>query len=248
MILRDFHIHTTFSDGKNTPEEVVREAIKKGIECIGFSDHSYTFFDDSYCVSQENTPVYKDEIERLKSKYADKIKIYCGIEQDYYSAESTGGYDYVIGSVHYVKAGQEYIPVDESTEALKRAVEKYFNGDYIKFAEEYFKTVAKVAEKTNADIIGHFDLVSKFNESGLFDENDKRYISAWKNAADRLLLHKKPFEVNTGAISRGYKTFPYPAEDMIEYIKQNGGELILSSDAHFAQNICYQFEKWNKLI
>ena len=36
----DLHVHTTFSDGKNTPEEIVLEAIRRGMDTIGFSDHS----------------------------------------------------------------------------------------------------------------------------------------------------------------------------------------------------------------
>ena len=42
MILTDLHVHTNYCDGKNTPEEMVLAAIEKGMECIGFSVHSYT--------------------------------------------------------------------------------------------------------------------------------------------------------------------------------------------------------------
>ena len=115
-------------------------------------------------------------------------------------------------------------------------------------AEDYFETVSQAAEKTNADIIGHFDLVSKFNKSALFDETDKRYINAWKTAADNLLKFNKPFEVNTGAIFRGYKDFPFPAENIIGYIKEKGGKFILSSDAHSTAGICFEFDKWKNSI
>ncbi len=243
MILRDFHTHTTFSDGKSTPEEMVISAIEKGLKSIGFSDHSYTDFDESYCMKRDNTE-YLNTIAALKEKYAEKIKICCGIEQDFYSNAKTDGYDYIIGSVHYIKIGKNYIPIDEGAEAFKATAEKYFGGDYIRFAEEYFNTVANVVEKTGADIIGHLDLITKFNAESLFDETDTRYIAAWKSAVDKLLSYNKPFEINTGAISRGYKSFPYPAQNIIDYISQNGGSLILSSDAHSADGIAFQFDKW----
>ncbi len=248
MILRDFHTHTTFSDGKNTPEEMVQAAIKLKMESIGFSDHGYTSFDESYCIQKNNIENYIKTIADLKLKYEGKIKIYCGIEKDIFSSENTEKYDYVIGSVHYVKVGNAYIDVDASAESFKATVSKYFGGDSISFAEAYFNTVADVLDKTNADIIGHFDLISKFNDQNLFDEKDERYIRAWKSALDKLLKYDKPFEINTGAISRGYKSFPYPSNDMINYIKENGGKFILSSDAHSIDGLCYQFTKWNDLI
>ncbi len=50
MNFSNFHQHTTFSDGKNTPEEVLQSALARGMEAIGFSDHSYTSIDESYCM------------------------------------------------------------------------------------------------------------------------------------------------------------------------------------------------------
>ena len=44
-MLANFHTHTVFSDGKNTPEEVVLGALEKGFRGIGFSDHGYTPYD-----------------------------------------------------------------------------------------------------------------------------------------------------------------------------------------------------------
>ena len=35
----DLHLHSTFSDGKLTPEQLVNEQFKKGLNCIAVSDH-----------------------------------------------------------------------------------------------------------------------------------------------------------------------------------------------------------------
>ena len=60
---------------------------------------------------------------------------------------------------------------------------------------------------------------------------------------------RKPvFEINTGAISRGYRTVPYPSADQIAYIRSKGGVLILSSDSHAAGTICYDFEEFADLV
>lgn len=242
----DYHIHTTFSDGKNTPEEMVIAAIEMGIAEIGFSDHSYTFFDESYCIKRDKIAEYKREIARLKAKYKDKIKILCGVEQDFYSTESVSGYDYAIGSVHYVKKGDKYLAVDESEQDFVKTVKDFFNGNYYEFAKAYFDTVAGFSERKEIAIIGHFDLVSKFNEKGkLFDETDERYVSSWKAAADKLIAADKTFEINTGAIARGYRTEPYPSDEIKAYIKGKGGKFIFSSDSHAKETICFGFEKYD---
>ena len=245
MILQDLHTHTVYCDGQNAPEDMVRAAIEKGMSRIGCSGHCYTFFDTSYCMSEDGVKEYCAEIAALKEKYKGQIEILCGVEQDYYATASTAPFDYVIGSVHYVKCGDAYLPVDESEKTLLCGVEKYFGGDMYAFAERYFAIVGDVLANTGADIIGHFDLLSKFNEGGrLFDESHPRYVAAYIAAIDRLLPYGKPFEVNTGAISRGYRTHPYPSRAMLEYIAEKGGSVILSGDTHSAETLCYQFAKW----
>ena len=249
ITLTDYHTHTVYSDGKNTPEEIILSAIDKNLLQIGISDHSYTFFDTSYCIKQNKIEEYKKEILNLKQKYKNKINVLLGIEQDYYSTESVQGYDYVIGSVHYVKVENEYIPVDENVNIILDAVKKYFNNNVYDFIELYFKTVSNVIKKTNADIIGHFDLISKFNETTpFFDENDSRYVSAWQQAVLNLLKYNKPFEINTGAIARGYKANPYPSKQIIDFILNNGGKFVLSSDSHSNKNVGFKFLNYINLV
>ena len=125
------------------------------------------------------------------------------------------------------------------------ACNKYFGGDIYSLCEEYYSCVGNILAKTGADIIGHFDLISKFNEDGsLFDENEPRYIKAYTDAIDKLIPYDKPFEVNTGAISRGYRTHPYPSHSQLEYIAKCGGKVMLTGDTHAAENLCFEFDKW----
>lgn len=244
-MIQDLHTHTSYCDGKNSPEEMVLAAIDKGLNRIGICTHGYTAFDESYCIPHEKYGEFQAEIAALKKKYADKIEVLCGVEQDVFSDTETDGFDYVIGSVHYIMCEDEYAPIDEMVDILEYVCDEYFGGDYYAVAESYYKSVAIVAEKTDCDIIGHFDLITKFNEGGaLFDENNPRYIAAWKAAADALLKSGKVFEINTGAISRGYRTAPYPSDAIKKYISENGGKFILSSDAHSTGTIAYEFEKY----
>ena len=84
-----------------------------------------------------------------------------------------------------------------------------------------------------------------FNEDGsLFDTEDPRYIAAWKASADRLLKAGVPFEINTGAMSKGYRSEPYPAKPIRDYIRSGGGHFILSSDSHRTDTLCYAFDRY----
>ena len=247
MILADFHTHTCFCDGHDKPEDVVLEAISRGMKKIGFSGHSYTPFDEEPCMSVINTEKYKSEIARLKREYKDKIQILCGVEQDYYSEMSTSDYDFVIGSVHYINVNGVYYHVDNTPEMLRALIHEC-NDDVYLMCEKYFALVSDVVNKTGADIIGHFDLITKLNDKyNFFDENNSRYIHAWKNAADNLLKTGKPFEINTGAISRGYKSEPYPSRDILSYIAEHKGSVILSSDSHDKANLMYKFSECEEL-
>ena len=249
MITADFHTHTTYCDGKNTPEEMVLAAIDKGMVAIGFSGHACTSFDLEWCMSRENTIKYLDEIDRLRDIYGSRIRIYHGAECDYYSDYISDRFEYRIGSVHYVEHNGVRKAVDDSPEKLDEIAESLFGGDYMALCENYYANVADVINRTGADIIGHFDLITKFNEvSPKINTNDERYIAAWKQAADKLLKTGALFEINTGAISRGYRTAPYPATDIMDYIGTKGGSFILSSDSHSTSSLLCKFDECERMI
>ena len=242
MINIDLHTHTTFCDGENTPEEMVLAAIEKGMPVIGFSGHSYTFYDESYCMTREKNAQYRSEIARLKDAYAGRIRILCGIEQDYYSDMPTEGYDYVIGSVHYLKFGDAYIPMDEGNDVLEGGAERFCGGDMLGLLEEYYRTVADVVEKTRCDIIGHFDLpVKYFGPEQEAWTRSGRYRAAWKKAADCLLRSGVPFEINTGAMLRSGRMEQYPSDEILEYLGERGAKVVLSGDAHSCAGLCHAF-------
>ncbi|MGI6264263.1 MAG: histidinol-phosphatase [Acutalibacteraceae bacterium] len=243
MIRADYHLHTAFSDGANTPEEMVKAALQKGMRRIGFSDHAHTPFDESYCMKPSDTDRYKQTIAQLRKEYRGRIEVLCGIEQDLYSDTPTDGYDFVIGSVHYLRVDGEYLPVDESPAILADGVRRRFDGDWYALCEAYYDAVGQVVEKTGAAVIGHFDLITKFNEGGrLFDECHPRYAAAYRRALERLLPGGAVFEINTGAISRGWRTAAYPAPEILREIALGGGKVIMSSDAHSAAAVGFGFE------
>ncbi len=238
----NLHTHTTFCDGKNSAEEMVLAAIDSGMETIGFSGHSTFFFKTDWCMTPENTVLYREEILRLRKLYGDRISILLGIEQDFYARPLDYPYDYVIGSVHYLPIENEGFWVDDVPEALIDAAKKHYGGDFYRLCRHYYQTVAEVVEKTRCDIVGHFDLITKFNEGGrFFDENDPRYLKAALDALDVLLEKDVVIEINTGAMSRGYRRAPYPSPMMLRRIAEKGGRVTITSDAHSDKMLLYGF-------
>lgn len=271
MLHTDLHMHSKLSDGHNTLEEMVQSAIDKGFTTIGLSDHATTSFDMSYCIRLEDYAPYREEVLRLREKYADRARILLGFEQDLFADIPAEGFDYIIGSVHFIKVPRTvcspleedmaknigvlidgdyaYIPIDNTPEIQFCGAMYYFHGDYYAFAEEYYRLVSEVPEKTNANIIGHFDLISKFVEiDSHLDPQNPRYIAAWQKAADKLLESGLPFEVNFGAISRKRRTTPYPAMDIFNYLKERGAKFVLSSDSHQVDTIGFMFETVKSLF
>ena len=244
----DLHTHTYFCDGKDSPEDMVLSAIEKGLDTIGILAHSYVEFDKDCSINEDRQTEFIDEVNRLKKKYKDKIKVLCGVEVDYYATSVADGYDYRLGSLHYFKIDGKFYSLDISRPGFAELVDKKFGGDCLSACEEYYRLLADVPRKTKCDVIAHIDLVTKFNEGDkLFDTSHPRYVNAYRAAVDKLLEYNLPFEINTGAISRGHRTTPYPSPEILSYIKEKGGRLIISSDSHSKENIAYLFDKYEYL-
>lgn len=238
----NLHTHTCFCDGRDTPEQIVQAAIGLKMETLGFSGHSWVHFDPECAMNPEETAAYRNEILRLRKIYGEQIGILLGIEQDYYADDRAVGYDHVIGSVHYLLRDGHYWAVDRTREEVCELRDACFGGDIYAYIKCYYETVAGLIERTGANVVGHVDLITKFNADGsLFDENDPRYLHAALDAVDALLERAPIFEVNTGAIARGYRNFPYPADALLRRICEKRGRVTLSSDAHAKENLLYGF-------
>ena len=244
-MLYNFHTHTTYCDGKSTLDENVKAAIDKGFTYLGFSGHGHTTFDNRYCMSAENEAKYFAEVNYLREKYKDIIHILCGIERDLLSDHFVHNYDYEIASVHYVKVGGKLYDVDGSAQEQQECIDTCFGGDPYAYAEDYYKSVAQL----KGDIIGHFDLLTKFDRRNeIFNPREERYKKAALSALEALLEKDSVFEVNTGAMYRGYKDTPYPDLWILEEMKKRGAKIILTSDCHYAPYLDYGYDMAEKML
>ena len=247
MFKSNCHTHTTYCDGKNTAREMIEAAISKDFVSLGFSGHSPMKDGNDWTMSPQGVMEYIEEIKTLKQEYKDKIDILCGIELDSdYSSVDPDDFDYVIGSVHQFKKEGIAYDVDYTAEMLQKIIDDFFGGSFIEMSRCYFNTLADFVIGTKVDVVGHIDLITKFNvDTPLFDESNEEYRKIIYSAIDRILAAKPDilFEVNTGAMYRAGKKEPYPAEFILKYLNSKGGKITLTSDCHCTEAIDFAFEQ-----
>jgi len=118
-----FHVHTNYSDGINTIEELVKACIDRGYTYVGISDHSQAAY---YAggLSVDDIKRQHEEIEKLNTKYSG-FKVLKGIELDIlpdgsidYDDEVLSWFDFVIASVH----SSFNLDEDKMTERVLKAI------------------------------------------------------------------------------------------------------------------------------
>lgn len=231
---QNLHTHTTFCDGKNTPEEMVQYAIAQGFDSLGFSGHSYMPYSDGLKVTRESTAEYKAEIKRLKAKYADKIKIYLGLELDVFSLDDTSGLDYVIGGVHSIRTNNGgFVDFDGSAASFERVIREECYGDGMELVRRYYSAMSELCDRDGIDIVAHFDLVAKHRgRVEFFDENSEEYRSIALSAARKAAAKIPYFEVNVGVVTRGYRAEPYPSPFLLSEMLRLGMGAVIGQDCH----------------
>lgn len=237
----DLHTHTTFSDGANSVSEMVEEAIRKGFSAIGIADHSFTPYDLRYCMKAEDQNAYLKQIAQVKEQYRDQIEVYAGLEYDICGeVRDRQRFDYLIGSCHYVKTCDGYRSVDHAEKEHREVIERYFYADPMAYAKTYFETYENRTKICRPDILGHFDLVSKF---GLVHAGMPAYCDLALDALISCLKVTPIMELNTGAVVRGWRSDPFPQAFLLKELLAHGGKVILSSDAHRTAHLAGWFDQ-----
>ena len=231
--LSTMHSHTTYCDGDNTPSEMAEAAYKLGFVSYGFSAHSTLPFNAGYEIKKEDEEAYREDVLKLKTEYDGKMEILLGLELDADSSKPDFNYDYLISSVHQLHINGNWYAVDHCKADFDKCISAF--GGMDNTLKAFYSATVKAALRDNIDIVGHIDLIGKFNETNeYFDPTDKRYLDLVFSTIDAILEKRTDivFEVNTGAISRGYRTTPYPDSFIIKEMKRLGFGVVISSDCH----------------
>jgi len=247
LILSNLHSHTTYSDGLNTPLQMIEKAIELNFESIGFSEHAQCGFDiDCKEIEKKDQKAYFNLLESYKEKYPE-INIFKGLELDSLNPTHEGNLDYSIGSIHFLKIKGQIIPIDFDAEKLISAIELV--GGKKLFVIKYYEEVLNFAKTCNFDIMGHLDIYTKFNEQiKIFNTSEKWYLDIVTNTIEELNKLDKIIEINTGAIAKGYRTTPYPDLPIFKILKDLNSKIIVGSDTHSINHLNCKFDYVEQLL
>lgn len=239
----NLHSHSLFSDGKNSIEEMTKAAIQAGLKTLAFTDHSPIFIDSDCNMDINQFPAYLAEIERCRQLYP-QITLLKSLEIDYVQesvllpAEIRSQLDFSLASLHFLLKEGEYLMIDYSSSYFKEQLFPRYDYNIVKLATAAAQAQCELLQNYHPHLLGHIDLFTKFNQQNpLFDEE----ASAWKKPIFELLDYAKELgtiiEINTGAISRGYKQTPYPHPSFIEFCAKNEIPMTLNGDSHAIEGL-----------
>ncbi len=235
----NLHIHTNYSDGKNTIEEYILEGIENNFCSIGFSDNLQMPFYAKNSIPEADLKKYLSDVKVMKEKYKDIIEIYAGLEIDFYSEfgainNEEMDLDYTIGTIHYVKSKNEnkYFEFSKSEELFEYVINEY-GKNVQSLVEAYYDNVLKIIKIQKPTILGCFDLIKKYNFGNkYFDENADWYKNKVDYVLDEIAKTETVIEVNTCGIGKVGIGQPYPSFSILKRIFEKNIPITLSTNAH----------------
>ena len=228
----DYHVHTTFSDGTGSIAECIEHAIAVGLAEIGIADHISPVQPTPWqmpTIPFAELERYVTEVRDAASRY-DEITVLLGIEADYLPAHEeqlrslidAWPFDYVIGGVHMVDG------FDFNDPAL-RDDPRWSDPDPL-FAA-YYETVRRAAQFGGFDIIAHLDYI------GLWGHKPGAAVDpAIDTSLDAIAAAGAAIELNTDRFSDPAGVM-YPSADLLRAARARGVPLVVSSDAHAADQV-----------
>ncbi len=251
-IKSSMHNHCAFCDGANSPKEMAKAAYELGLTDFGFSSHGAPNYPPYIGVDNNSLQQYLSTIFEIKQQYRGKMRVYTGIEQDYYApVDFRDKLDYLIGAVHDIydkKTGKSYF-VDGDLQTLKLCINEVFNGDALALCKHFYELTAENAIKYKPDIIAHFDIIVKNNVNNMFfDEESSEYKSYALLALHECMKIDTVFELNTGGVYRGYRNDPYPAMFLLKEMCNHGARVTISSDSHSTKSIGFMAKEAKAIL
>ncbi|MBK9291919.1 MAG: histidinol-phosphatase [Bacteroidetes bacterium] len=249
----NFHTHTLFSDGRDTAEAFVKQAIASGMTALGFSDHSPLPFNNKFSIKPTELQRYVQEIGRLATAYGEQLEIYLSLEIDFIpgisdnfdALRSQAPFDYLIGSVHLVgrDAEQNLWFTDGPDVAVYDAgLQEFFGGDIRKAVRAFYDQTNQMIETQKFDVIGHWDKIKMHNRNRYFTEDEGWYRALALETLGLIAQKGLIAEVNTRGLYKKRSDSLYPSPWLISEMYRLGIPVVISSDAHLPEELQAEFD------
>lgn len=252
----DYHVHTEFSDDSVYPmENVVKDAIKLGIDEICVTDHvDYGIkvdwnsgeeirYHDGEPYVNVDYPRYVQMIDGLNLRYGDQITIKMGLEfgvqrhtiPQFEALFRRYPLDFVILSVHQVD-DQEFWTQDFQ----RGKTQQEYNERY------YEEMLAVVKNFKHYSVLGHMDLITRYDEAGIYPFEKIRPIV--EDILKIVIADGKGIEINTSSNRYGLADTTPSLEILKLYQKLGGRILTIGSDSHEKAHLGAHIGETKKLL
>lgn len=255
-MLADYHVHTNFSVDSFYPmEDVVKDAIHKGIDEICFTDHvdygvqvdwdniEKAQYYKGVALTNVDYPNYVKMIKEMQDRYGDKITIKMGMEfgvqmqtiPQYEALYHRYPFDFIILSIHQV-GNKEFW----SQDFQQGKTQKEYNEGY------YEELLNVVNHYQDYSVLGHMDLITRYDKLEVYPfQKVKSYIEA---ILEKVIKDDKGIELNTS--SKRYKLKDTtPSKDILKLYHDMGGKIItIGSDSHTEKDLGAYLKEAKELL
>ena len=226
MLSTNYHTHTKrCGHASGEDEEYVLNAIQAGITVLGFSDHApYPEPDSRMRMSMEQLPDYISSIHALKEKYKDVIRIYCGMEVEYYPDQWE--------TLRMLRETMDYCILGQHTDGLHGKKNHQISApDELK---KYVDDIEAACDHHLCDLIAHPDYCM-----WSWPRIDDHVREAAERIADISLKYDIPVELNCGSgVLRDVRKYPdgfrygYPTRVFFEAFARKQCRVVIGLDVH----------------
>lgn len=249
-MLTDYHLHLRPDEDRTEPggyftrenyERYREAAASRGIEELGVAEHIHRF---SRALDVWQHPFWKrwavDDLDAYVGFVREQTDLRLGIEADFVpgredrmaSLLDEHDWDYVVGSVHFVR--------DDAVDMRGDWDVWRTGGDPERVWSLYFEALGEAARTGMFDILAHPDLVKVWGGAAPLPDGDLRRF--YERAMDGIAESDVAIEVSTAGLRKPVGEI-YPARPFLEMCLDAGRPVALSSDAHVPDQVGYEYER-----
>lgn len=236
----DYHVHSEFSDDSDyLIEDVIKDAIKLGIDELCFTDHvdygvkkDHDDLNSNLKVYNVDYPAYYKRICELQEKYQNDISIKLGLELGvqthtiplYEKLVKRYPFDFLLLSIHQVDDLESW-----NQDYQKGKTQKEYNEGY------YLEMLNVIKNYHDYSVLAHLDLMTRYDLQGIYPFEKVKPIV--KEILETVIKDGKGIEINTSSHRYGLNDLT-PSKEILKLYKDLGGQIItIGSDSHAKEHL-----------